>query len=57
MDRSLVVGPAHFLGLLGSHLFTLFFLSSNNAQRRGGKVLRAHDSIRRSLRKEGRGRK
>lgn len=57
MDWSLVAGPDHFLGLLGSHLFPLFLLSSHNAQRSGGKVPRACDSTFRSLRKRGEGRK
>lgn len=37
-----MVGPAHFLGLLGCHLFSLLFLSSSNTHRNRGKLLRTH---------------
>lgn len=57
MDWSLVAGSAHFLGLLDFHLLPLFLLSSHNVQRSGGKVLKAHNSRYRSLRKGGEGRK
>lgn len=38
-----MAGPAHFLGLLGCLLFPLFFLSSSDVQRDGGKLLRTHN--------------
>lgn len=57
MDWRLVAGPAHFLSFLGFHLLPLFLLSSHNVQRSGGKVLRAHNSKYRTLRKGGDGRK
>lgn len=57
MDWSLVAGPAHFLSLLDFHLLPFFLLSSHNVQRSGGKVLKAHNSRYRSLRKGGEGRK
>ena len=44
MDRSLVVGPAHFLCLLGCHFFPLLLLSSSNTHKNGGKLLRTHNS-------------
>lgn len=53
MDWSLVARAAHLLSLLGSHLFSLFFLSSNNDQGSGGKVLRTPDSTYRTSRKGG----
>ena len=53
-----MAGPAHFLSLPSCYLFPLFFLSSSNAQRNGGKRLRTHNSTDyKSFIKVGRGRK
>ena len=39
-----MVGPAHFLCLLGCHFFPLLLLSSSNTHKNGGKLLRTHNS-------------